>query len=328
MKTVFILGGDGFIGWPTALKFAHNGYRTIIVDNLVRNPIHQFSYQRRKSHENIIFRDIDVAREPRALRDLFDQYSPNHVVHLAEQRSAPHSMLDRRHTVDNNICATHNLLDICAGTSTNIVHIGSMGVFGYSGSDDRFDPGSIYHMTKCMDSLMFDYYNKNWDTKITDLHQGIIWGWETYLTKTGNGRSNRFDYDGIYGTVLNRFLFQAANGEPLTVYGSGKRERAFIHLEDSIEQLYKSALSGKHETKKLFTEVLNLKELAEMIAVRYGASIKYVKNPRKELDENKLHMESDYVGDIKLNSEYLDEIVESLRGKSYNPEMICNSPVW
>ena len=327
MKTVFVLGGDGFIGWPTSLKFALNGYRTIIIDNLIRGE-YQITepYKRANAHPNIRFYCLDIAESPNKLKSLFEEYKPDHIIHLAEQRSAPHSMLDRRHTVDNNIRATHNVLDTVAGTDTNIVHIGSMGVFGYSGSDESFDPGSIYHMTKCMDSIMFDYYHKNWDVKITDLHQGIIWGWETDLTRVFG--SNRFDYDGIYGTVLNRFLFQAANNEPLTIYGSGKRERAFIHLEDSVEQLYASAIAGKHETKKLFTETLNLKSLAELIAMRYGVAIKYVRNPRKELDENELNMESDYVGDIKLNSEYLDEIVESLRGKSYDPNKICNSPVW
>ena len=326
MKTVFVLGGDGFIGWPTALKFAHNGYKTIVVDNLVRNPIRSFSQKRLQAHSNILFYNIDVAREPRKFSDLYNQYNPNHIIHLAEQRSAPHSMLDRQYTVNNNIMATHNVLDVCVNTNTNIVHIGSMGVFGYTGSDNKFDPGSIYHMTKCMDSTMFDYYHKNWNTVVTDLHQGIIWGWETYLTKIGC--HNRFDYDGIYGTVLNRFLFQAANNEPLTVYGSGERDRAFIHLEDSVEQLYKSALSGNHETKKLFTEVLNLNDLAKLISTRYNVPIQYMNNPRKELDKNKLNMKSDYVGDIKLNSEYLDEIVESLRGKSYDATAICNSPVW
>lgn len=325
MKTVFVLGGDGFIGWPTALKFALNGYRTIIIDSLFRRPNQEVS-SRIQAHQNIMYQIVDIANEPMKFKQLFSQYKPKHIIHLAEQRSAPYSMLDRRHTVDNNIRATHNVLDTVAGTGTNIVHIGSMGVFGYSGSDKRFDPGSIYHMTKCMDSTMFDYYHKNWDVKITDLHQGIIWGWETDLTRVFG--SNRFDYDGIYGTVLNRFLFQAANGEPLTIYGSGKRERAFIHLEDSVEQLYASAIAGKHETKKLFTETLNLKSLAELIATRYGATIKYLRNPRKELDENKLDMESDYVGNIKLNSEYLDEIVESLRGKPYDPNEICNSPEW
>lgn len=323
MKTVLILGGDGFIGWPTSLKFATEGYKTVVVDNLTRN--HRWSDIRDNAHANISFKFCDITNSD-AFKKILDKFSPDHIVHLAEQRSAPHSMMDRKYTVDNNIRATHNLLDAVVGTNTNIVHIGSMGVFGYSGSDNHFDPGSIYHMTKCMDSVMFDYYNKNWNMHIADLHQGIVWGWETDLTRCY--ATNTFDYDGIYGTVLNRFLFQAAKKEPLTIYGTGERERAFIHLEDSVEQLYSSAISGKHETKKLFTEIFNLKQLAELIAARYGISIKYLKNPRKELDQNKLNIESDYTGNIKLDSEHLDKIVESLHKKSYDSNKMCNSPVW
>jgi len=326
MKTVLILGGDGFIGWPTAMKFANEGYKVIVVDNLVRQATTNVVIERFNYVNNIILEQVDITSYDE-FKKVFDDYQPEHVVHLAEQRSAPHSMLDRRYTVNNNIVGTHNLLDITANTDTNIVHIGSMGVFGYSGTDDNFDPGSIYHMTKCMDSTMFDYYHKNWNTMITDLHQGIVWGWETELTKRP-GCSNRFDYDGIYGTVLNRFLFQAANDLPLTVYGSGERERAFIHLEDSVNQLFKSAVDKKHETVKLFTEIFSVLELAELISNRYNVDIDFIENPRKELKTNSLKMKSDYPGNIKLSSEYLDIIVDSLKGIKYNSDSILNSPRW
>lgn len=325
MKTVFILGGDGFIGWPTALKFSNNGYLTVIVDNLVRRLSGDIN-DRLKASNNIVFEHVDIT-DVNKLASLLDLYQPNHIIHLAEQRSAPESMRDRRYTVNNNIIGTHNLLDLTANTNTNIVHIGTMGVFGYDGDDNKFNPGSIYHMTKCMDSIMFDYYRKNWNKIITDLHQGIVWGWETNLTNRKNC-TNRFDYDGIYGTVLNRFLFQAANKLPLSVYGNGLRERAFIHLQDSVEQLYNSAIKNINETKKLFTEILNIKQLAEIIANRYSCDINYLPNPRKELPENKLNIKSDYAGNIKLNSKYMDQIVDSLKNYPYLPEKINNSPRW
>lgn len=324
MKTVFVLGGDGFIGWPTVLKFATNGYRVVSIDNLSRSDKH-IPYKRVQAHENIYFYCIDVAREPEALKSVFEKYRPDHIIHLAEQRSAPHSMLNRRYTVDNNIRATHNILDMVRHSNCNIVHIGSMGVFGYDG-EYSFNPGSVYHMTKCMDSIMFDYYNSNWNVCVTDLHQGIVWGWETDLTRVYG--SNRFDYDGIYGTVLNRFLFQAANGIPLSVYGSGNRERAFIHLEDSVDALYNAAISRTHGTHKLFTEVLNLKDLANLISRRYNASIEYLENPRNEFDTNTLPHTPDISGTISLNSIHLDEIVASLAEKAHSPRRVNNSPKW
>ena len=324
MKTVMILGGMGFIGWPTSLKFLNEGYNVIAVDNLSRSNFDLY----RRLVSPIRFAEIDIANEYDKLKDLFDKCAPDHVIHLAEQRSAPHSMLDRRYTVNNNIQGTHNILNLLVGTKTNIVHIGSMGVYGYDGKQDGFNPGSIYHMTKCMDNQMFRYYNKNWNIEYSDLHQGIVWGWQTKLTSTYNYGQNTFDYDGIYGTVFNRFCFQAANNLPLTIYGSGKRARAFIHLEDSVQALFDYATKRKTGIFNLFTEIQTISELAEIISKRYGVDINYIDNPRNELDENTLDMKSDYIGKTLINSEYTDKIVDSLRNIEYNKELICNSPRW
>ena len=189
---------------------------------------------------------------------------PTAIVHFAEQRAAPYSMKsarEMRYTVRNNLNGTHDLL--CAVVDagchdTHIVHLGTMGVYGYGTAGARVpegylpvvvrtdhgpqeieilypaDPGSIYHMTKTQDALFFHYYNKNYGIRITDLHQGIVWGTQTKETRLAPELINRFDYCGDYGTVLNRFLVEAAIGYPLTVHGSGGQTRAFINIRDTV----------------------------------------------------------------------------------------------
>jgi UDP-sulfoquinovose synthase len=184
-------------------------------------------------------------------------------VHFAEQRAAPYSMktpATKRYTVDNNIRATHNTLVALTdlGLDCHLVHLGTMGVYGYDGFNGEIPegyldvkieepdgswsahdivfptkPGSVYHMTKSMDHLMFQFYARNDWLRITDLHQGIVWGTQTLETSRDLRLINRFDYDGDYGTVLNRFVMQAAVGHPLTVHGSGGQTRAFINIQDT-----------------------------------------------------------------------------------------------
>ncbi len=215
------------------------------------------------SGRKIEYYNFDVARDYTELEQLIQRVEPKAVVHFAEQRAAPYSMKSPRHkryTVDNNINATHNIL--CAivesGLDVHMVHLGTMGVYGYgtagmavpegylpvkvdSPSGEKAieipyppNPGSIYHMTKTLDALLFFYYNKNDDVRVTDLHQGIVWGTNTEETLLHPALVNRFDYEGDYGTVLNRFLVQAGVGHPLTVYGRGGQTRAFIHIRDTV----------------------------------------------------------------------------------------------
>jgi UDP-sulfoquinovose synthase len=211
---------------------------------------------------NIVFEFLDVATDANGVIALLKKYRPTAVVQFAEQRAAPYSMIgdaERRYTVDNNVSGTHNICSAIVEVDLNIhlVHLGTMGVYGYSkvfgaipegyldvkiNSTEKnteilypANPGSVYHLTKCLDQLLFQFYNKNWGLKITDLHQGIVWGVETEHTKLAPELVNRFDYDGIYGTVLNRFISQAANAIPLTVYGTGGQTRAFIHISDTAK---------------------------------------------------------------------------------------------
>ncbi len=191
------------------------------------------------------------------------EHKPDAIIHFAEQRAAPYSMKTDRHkvyTVNNNVNATHNVLAamVETGIDAHLVHLGTMGVYGYSSIgapipegylDVEIDtpsgkkeqqilyptrPGSVYHMTKSLDQILFQFYAQNDGLRITDLHQGIVWGTHTDQTRRHVQLINRFDYDGDYGTVLNRFLIQAAIDYPLTVHGTGGQTRAFIHIRDSV----------------------------------------------------------------------------------------------
>lgn len=316
---------------------------------------------------DISFKFLDVATEPAELRLLLSNFSPDAVVQFAEQRAAPYSMLgdnERRYTVDNNVTGTHNICSAIVDVNPKIhlIHLGTMGVYGYntdfgaipegyldveikSTSADvsilyPANPGSVYHLTKCLDQLIFQFYHKNWGLQITDLHQGIVWGVETDLTKRDPRLVNRFDYDGIYGTVLNRFISQAANNVPLTVYGTGGQNRAFIHISDTARcvQLAIENPESSNERVRVFnqvSEVRSVKELAEIISTQFGGEIESVANPRKELAENDLEVSN--IGlrslgfqPITLNGSLLEDVrfISEAQKLKFNKELVLNSPSW
>lgn len=338
MKVV-VLGGDGFCGWPTALHLSTQGHDVAIVDNLSRRnidnelevqsltPIRSLSIRlaawQEVTGKTITFERLDVATEYDRLLQLVVELRPDSIVHFAEQRAAPYSMKSswhKRYTVNNNLNATNNVLAaiVESGLDIHLVHLGTMGVYGYSSVGVRLpegylkvkmtaddgeeveqeilyppNPGSIYHMTKTQDQLFFAFYNKNDEVRITDLHQGIVWGTQTRETRLDDRLINRFDYDGDYGTVLNRFLMQAAIEYPLTVHGSGRQTRAFIHIQDTVRciELAITNPPASGERVKILnqlTETHRLIELANLIATMTGAAIEHVPNPRKEADSNDL----------------------------------------
>ena len=285
--------------------------------------------------KEIAFHRFNVAGEYDRLLNTIQEEKPDAIVHFAEQRAAPYSMKSPRHkryTVDNNLNATHNVL--CAivesGHDIHLVHLGTMGVYGYGSagmkipegylpvevvtdSGDRIrqeilypgNPGSIYHMTKTQDQLFFAYYAKNDSVRITDLHQGIVWGTNTKETSLDERLINRFDYDGDYGTVLNRFLMQAAVGYPLTVHGTGGQTRAFIHIQDTVRciQLALEHPPVRGDRVKILnqmTETHRVRELARMISDMTDVPVAFVDNPRKEAAENDLHVRNDLFLDMGL----------------------------
>ena len=357
MKIV-VLGGDGFCGWPTALHLSAQGHEVAIVDNLVRRktdielevtsltPITPMSTRlaawKDVSGNDISFHFFDVADNYHRLLTLLVDYQPDAVVHFAEQRAAPYSMKSswhKRYTVSNNLNATNNLLAaiVESGLDIHVVHLGTMGVYGYGTvgvkipegylkiqipADDGHlvdseilyppNPGSIYHLTKTQDQLLFAYYNKNDGLRVTDLHQGIVWGTQTRETGQDERLINRFDYDGDYGTVLNRFLMQAAVGYPLTVHGTGGQTRAFIHIQDTVRciQLAVENVPAPAQRVRVFnqmTETHRVNDLAKLVSRLTGAEIDYLDNPRNEAAENELFVENRHLLELGLSPITLEE---------------------
>jgi len=289
----------------------------------------------------IEFTNLDVAQDYEELRVLLENWKPDVVVHFAEQRAAPYSMKSAKHkryTVDNNIRATHNLTAAIVENQQDIhvVHLGTMGVYGYGTAGMKIpegylsikvatedgslidqevlypvNPGSVYHMTKTLDQLIFAYYVKNDSLRVTDLHQGIVWGTQTEQTKKDERLINRFDYDGDYGTVLNRFLMQAAVGHPLTVHGTGGQTRAFIHITDTVKciELAINNPPEKGERAQIFnqvTETHRVRDLANKIKEMTGAEIANLENPRNEDAENDLYVRNDQFLSLGLSPTTLD----------------------
>jgi UDP-sulfoquinovose synthase len=291
---------------------------------------------------DVHFEYFDVADHYHRLLTLIEEWQPDAVVHFAEQRAAPYSMKSswhKRYTVNNNLNATNNLLAaiVEADADVHVVHLGTMGVYGYGTAGIKIpegylkvqiqtdeggvveseilyppNPGSIYHMTKTQDQLLFAYYNKNDRIRITDLHQGIVWGTQTAETVLDERLINRFDYDGDYGTVLNRFLMQAAVGHPLTVHGTGGQTRAFIHLQDAVRciQLAIENPPSPGSRVRVFnqmTEAHRILDLAKMVARLTGAEVDYVDNPRNEAPENDLAVENRQLLDLGLQPITLED---------------------
>jgi UDP-sulfoquinovose synthase len=362
---IFVLGGDGFCGWPTSLHLSDAGHEVTILDNLSRRqidvllevesltPIAPLSVRletwQKVAKKKIGFEEIDLANDYDRLRELLLRYKPDAIVHFAEQRAAPYSMKTpktKRYTVNNNVNGTHNLLCALAetGLDAHVVHLGTMGVYGYGWSGSApipegylqvkvetpegeiereilhpANPGSVYHMTKTLDQLMFAFYAKNDHIRVTDLHQGIVWGTQTPQTVLDEKLINRFDYDGDYGTVLNRFLMQATIGYPLTVHGTGGQTRAFIHIRDTVRCIELAIANPPKagEKPRIFnqvTETFNVKALAELISKATDTKINYVPNPRVEAEENDLIVDNHQFLALGLNPTTLSQgLLEEVR---------------
>jgi UDP-sulfoquinovose synthase len=354
---IFVLGGDGFCGWPTSLHLSRRGHDVTIIDNLSRRKIDvelgvesltpiatvekRLQAWAEVSGKRIGYHNFDIAENYHRLLMLIEDEKPDVIVHFAEQRAAPYSMKSswhKRYTVDNNLNATNNVLAaiVEAKSDAHLVHLGTMGVYGYGTAGMKIpegylkvkidsgetvveqeilypvSPGSIYHLTKTQDQLFFAYYNRNDGVRVTDLHQGIVWGTQTEETKLDERLINRFDYDGDYGTVLNRFVMQAALDYPLTVHGTGGQTRAFIHIQDTCQCIELAILNPPQKGERVnilnqMTETHRVRDLANKIAALTGVKIDFVSNPRNEAAENELHVANDRFLGLGLKPVTLDD---------------------
>jgi UDP-sulfoquinovose synthase len=330
---ILILGGDGYLGWPQALYLSQKGHDVTIFDNLMhrhfdleRNfasllPIYSLHERvaawKALSGQHIQFSIGDVM-DYDAVARVFHESQPEAVIHFAEQRSAPYSMIDRKHAIftqTNNIVGTLNTLYAIKEfvPDCHLVKLGTMGEYGtpnidieegfieihHKGRSDILpypkQPGSMYHLSKVHDSHNIMFCCKVWGIRATDLNQGIVYGVETDETRLDPRLATRFDYDQIYGTALNRFCVQAAANNPLTVYGQGQQTRGYINLRDTIRCIELAIASppgeGEYRVFNQITEQFSLNELAEMVvgqSAPFGldVQIEHSPNPRVEAEQH------------------------------------------
>jgi UDP-sulfoquinovose synthase len=327
---VLVLGGDGYLGWPTALYLSRRGYRVGVVDNFARRgydfemgvdslvPIVGLQ-QRIRRWQEISDLSIDLfvgdLTDPSFVTETLASFQPEAVVHFAEQRSAPYSMIDRQHAVYtqvNNVAGTLNLLYAIAEQDRDIhlVKLGTMGEYGTPNIDieegfieishrGRTDvlpypkqPGSFYHLSKVHDSHNIMFACRIWGIRATDLNQGIVYGHETEETGLHPDLATRFDYDGVFGTVLNRFCVQAVIDHPITVYGSGGQTRGMLNILDTLAcvelALEHPADRGEFRVFNQFTESFSVLEMAELVKGEYSghAVIDHTADPRVEKEEH------------------------------------------
>ncbi|HEX3541062.1 MAG TPA: NAD-dependent epimerase/dehydratase family protein [Acidimicrobiales bacterium] len=327
---ILVLGGDGYLGWPSALHLSARGHDVGIADNFVRR-----SYDLELGVESLVpiasptdrldtWRELagkDIALFRGDLTDaaftqaMLEEFRPDAVVHFAEQRSAPYSMIDQRHAVYtqyNNVVGTLNLLYAIADIDRDIhlVKLGTMGEYGtpnidieegwlevtHKGRTDRVlypkRPGSFYHLSKVHDSHNIEFACRIWGLRATDLNQGIVYGQETDETSLDPALATRFDYDAVFGTVLNRMAIQAVLGEPLTIYGRGGQIRGFINIVDTVECIRIScenpAADGEFRVFNQFTEQMSIREVADTVCRTYPGKcqVSMIDNPRVEAEEH------------------------------------------
>lgn len=380
---IIVAGGDGFCGWPTALYLSKLGHDVSIVDSMVRrridNELHSGSVtpilplaERVAAWRELTGREIRVFEGDLThadfLAQVMDQVRPEAFVHFAEQRSAPYSMIDRGHAVwtqRNNVEGTLNVLWAIKehAPECQLVKLGTMGEYGtpnidieegyltveHNGRTDTLlypkTPGSFYHLSKVHDSDNIYFACRMWGIRATDLNQGVVYNVHTAETDLDPRLMNRFDYDGIYGTALDRFVVQAAVGHPLTVYGRGGQTRAYINLVDTVRCIQLAcenpAEPGKFRVMNQFTQWFSVNQLAERVkAVADGmgipTTIEHLPNPRVERDDDHyFHAVNTNLLSLGLEPHLLDN--DTLRAlirtaaehkDRVNQALICNSPSW
>ncbi len=357
---VLVIGGDGYCGWATALHLSNLGYEVGILDSLVRRhwdaelgistltPIASIQQRLRRWHE-LTGKSIELfvgdITNYDFLSKALQQFQPESIAHFGEQRSAPFSMIDREHAVltqTNNVVGTLNLLYAIHDflPDCHLVKLGTMGEYGtpnidieegyitieHNGRKDTLpypkQPGSFYHLSKVHDSHNIHFACKVWGIRATDLNQGVVYGVLTNETAMDEMLINRLDYDGVYGTALNRFCVQAAIGHPLTVYGQGSQTRAFLDIRDTVRCLELAianpAERGEFRVFNQFTEQFNVGDLAlkvqqASLTLGLDVEIKHIENPRIEKEEHYFNAKNTNLLGLGLEPHLLsDSLLDSL----------------
>jgi UDP-sulfoquinovose synthase len=357
---VLVLGGDGYCGWPTSLHLSEAGHEVVIVDNFVRRTIdHELGAEsltpiadpkeRVKAWREVSGQTIGLEYgdllDWEFVSELFERHRPDAVVHYAEQRAAPYSMIDRRHAVytqHNNVIGNLNVLFAINEyvPDCHLVKLGTMGEYGtpnidieegyieieHNGRKDTLPypklPGSWYHLTKVHDSHNIHFACRIWGLRATDLNQGVVYGTVTEQTERDARLINRFDYEDVFGTALNRFCVQAAIGHPLTVYGKGGQTRGFLDIRDTVRcielAVENPAERGEFRVFNQFTEQFSVGQLAEMVVDAAGklgieARIEALPNPRGEKEEHYYNAKHTGLLDLGLEPHFLgDGLFDSL----------------
>ncbi|HEY9625555.1 MAG TPA: UDP-sulfoquinovose synthase [Crinalium sp.] len=357
---VLVIGGDGYCGWATALHLSNRGYEVGILDSLVRRhwdmelcietltPIAPIQ-QRLQRWKDLTGKTIDLfvgdINNYEFLKQAMLQFEPDTVVHFGEQRSAPFSMIDREHAVltqVNNVVGTLNLLYVLHEhfPDCHLVKLGTMGEYGtpnidieegyitieHNGRKDTLpypkQPGSFYHLSKVHDSHNIHFACRIWGLRATDLNQGVVYGVLTEETGMDELLINRLDYDGVFGTALNRFCIQAAIGHPLTVYGKGGQTRGFLDIRDTVRcmelAIANPAQPGEFRVFNQFTEMFSVGDLAVMVQKAGGSlglnvEINHIENPRVEKEEHYFNAKNTSLLSLGLQPHYLsDSLIDSL----------------
>jgi|SRR5215210_217492 len=357
---VLILGGDGYLGWPTALRFSAKGHEVAVVDNFARRRWHREQgtdsltpilplEERIAAWSGSAGRDIrsfeGAVEDGPFLDGVVSEVRPEAIVHYGEQPSAPFSMMSRERAVETqqtNVIGTLNLLFSIRDhvPACHLVKLGTMGEYGtpnidieegfievhHKGRSDTLPfpklPGSLYHCSKVHDSTNIHFASRVWGLRATDLNQGVVYGVETDETAGDERLFTRFDYDEIFGTVLNRFCVQAVIGHPLTVYGAGGQTRGFLNIRDTLRcvelAVESPADEGEFRVFNQFTEQFSVGELAELVdgAARqlgYDPQVRHLENPRVELEQHYYNATHTKLLDLGLEPSLLgEELVTSM----------------
>jgi UDP-sulfoquinovose synthase len=357
---IAVLGGDGYCGWATALYLSQKGHSVAIIDNFIRRqwdfelgvqtltPIQPLPDRLRAWHEHT-GKKIDLligdVTDYEFLAESLNEFKPEAVVHFAEQRSAPYSMIDRRHaafTQVNNVVGTLNLLFALREFhhDCHLVKLGTMGEYGtpnidieegyieieHNGRKDVLpypkQPGSFYHLSKVHDSHNIMFCCRAWKLRATDLNQGVVYGTVTDETALDEALINRFDYDEVFGTVLNRFCAQAAVGHPLTVYGKGGQTRGFLDIRDTVRCIEIActhpAAPGEFRVFNQFTEQFSVLDLAHKVQAaskKMGLKVEidHLPDPRVEAEAHYYNAKHSQLIDLGLEPHHLsDSLLDSL----------------